>query len=392
MNILFVSEDYYPHLSGVPVVVKYLAEGLAEKHQVTVATSISPSDDLPAEDILNGVKIFRFVVYRNLAKLLHGDIRGLQQFVLNGNYDVIVIECGQAATTDALLPVMEQVKVPCVLHAHGLSGLLSKPFALKSDYKHTIGNTYNWLRMQFYYGYTFKRQCKHYAASISLTSCDSGYDYLSKHIAKNYVLCNAADDIFFRETKEHYILSVEDKPYLISIANYTVVKSQLDMLREFYLSDKRDYALIMIGSKKTAYYNRLLQEKRRLDKQYGGRTVLMLTGVDRKFFPRILDRASGYLVSSTYEEFSISIIEAMARRVPFVSTDVGNARELPGGIVVDDVHQMHTTIESLLSDERKRIQLGEQGKQYAFEHCRRQAAVDKLEQILYEVIKYTYEV
>ena len=386
MNILFVSQDYYPHISGVPVVVQYLAEGLTAKHQVSVATSIKPNDELPHEDELNGVKISRFVIYRDVAKRLHGDLQGLQQFVLRGQYDVIVIECGQAATTDALLPVMKNIKAPCVLHAHGLSGLLGGPFAIKSDFKHTIGNTYNWLRMQFYYGYTFKRQCKYFTASISLTPTDSGYNYLFKHIAKNYVLGNAAEDIFFEQTSDRFDVPTDGKPYLISIANYTVVKNQIEMLREFYASHRKDYALIMIGSKKTAYYHRLMQEKIALDKRYGERSVVALTGVDRKYFPAILDGASGYLVSSTYEEFSISIIEAMARSVPFISTNVGNAKELPGGMVVDDVHDMHTAIDALLSDEQRRKALGAEAKEYAFKYCRRQAAVEKLEMILNEVI------
>lgn len=386
MNILFVSESYYPQFSGVPVVVQYLAEGLTGRHQVSVATSVAPNDQLPLEDEHNGVKIFRFVIYRDIAKRLKGDLGGLQQFVLNGSYDVIVIECGQAATTDTLLPIMKDIKVPCVLHAHGLSGLLGRPFAIKSDLKHTIGNTYNWFRMQRYYGYTFKRQCKYFAASICLTATDSGYNYLSKHIKKNYVLGNAAEDMFFEQASEFFDVPTEGKPYLISIANYTVVKNQIEMMREFYASKNKNHALVMIGSKQTEYHQQLLQEKIMLDKKYGERTVLALIGIDRRFFPSILDGASAYLVSSTYEEFSISIIEAMARSVPFISTNVGNAKELPGGIVVNDVHNMHTAIDALLSNEKRRKELGVAAHDYAFKHCRRKSAVDKLERILNEVI------
>ena len=201
MKILFVSESYYPYQSGVPMVVKYLAEGLAVDNEVTVATSISPTEELPVGDEYNGVHIRRFLLWHNIAKRVKGDLLGIRSFVLNGSFDVVIIECGQAMTTDALLPIMSQIKVPCILHAHGLSGLLCKPFGLKSDFKHTIGGTYNWLRMQIYYGYTFKRQCKYFAASISLTDCDSGFDYVTKNIQSNYVLCNAADDAFFEKAE-----------------------------------------------------------------------------------------------------------------------------------------------------------------------------------------------
>lgn len=53
MKILFVSESYYPYQSGVPMVVKYLAEGLAVDNEVTVATSISPTEELPVGDEYN---------------------------------------------------------------------------------------------------------------------------------------------------------------------------------------------------------------------------------------------------------------------------------------------------------------------------------------------------
>ena len=217
MKILFVSESYYPYQSGVPMVVKYLAEGLAVDNEVTVATSISPTEELPVGDEYNGVHIRRFLLWHNIAKRVKGDLLGIRSFVLNGAFDVVIIECGQAMTTDALLPIMSQMKVPCILHAHGLSGLLCKPFGLKSDFKHTIGGTYNWLRMQIYYGYTFKRQCKYFAASISLTDCDSGFDYVTKNIQSNYVLCNAADDAFFEKAEEQYELPTDGRPYLISI-------------------------------------------------------------------------------------------------------------------------------------------------------------------------------
>ena len=40
MRIIFLAENYFPNVSGVPVVVKYLAEGLLERgYQVQVVTT-----------------------------------------------------------------------------------------------------------------------------------------------------------------------------------------------------------------------------------------------------------------------------------------------------------------------------------------------------------------
>ena len=386
MNILFISEDYYPYLNGVPVVVQYLAEGLSKKHKVHVATSVPPNDTNPITESINGVSVHRFKIYRNIAKVLKGDIVELQKYVISSNFDVIIIECGQASTTDAVLPVLEQIKAPCIIHAHGLSGLLGKPFELKSDFKHTIGNTYNWVRMQKYYRYTFKNACRHFAASISLTNSDSGYAYLAKNINENYVLGNAAEDMFFQDEIETYDWKLYGKPYLISIANFSVVKNQIGMMREFYRTIDKGYSLVMIGSQENDYYEKMKAEKERLDQQYGYRSVEILTGVNRLYFPSILDGASAYLVSSICEVFSISIIEALARAVPFISTAVGNVKELPGGIVVDNLDQMHIAIDNLLTDDLKREKLGQCGKRYAFDNCRRETAINNLEKIIQEVL------
>ena len=38
MKILFVIENYPPHIGGVEALFKNLAEGLAKKHEVTIIT------------------------------------------------------------------------------------------------------------------------------------------------------------------------------------------------------------------------------------------------------------------------------------------------------------------------------------------------------------------
>ena len=54
--------------------------------------------------------------------------------------------------------------------------------------------------------------------------------------------------------------------------------------------------------------------------------------------------ATLYLVGSNFEEYSISLVETMAKGVPFISTNVGNACILPGGVTVDSITDMHTKI------------------------------------------------
>ena len=150
-KILFITESYYPSKGGVPIVVKYLEEGLCSKgYSVSVVTAIPKHSNLIKYDECGDVSIIRFRIWRNAAKLLRGEITELQQFVLDSDFDTIVVECGQASTTDAILPVLGGIKCTKIFHSHGLSGLLpSKWFVKGVDLKHTIGHTYNKLRLKY---------------------------------------------------------------------------------------------------------------------------------------------------------------------------------------------------------------------------------------------------
>lgn len=386
MKILFISESYYPLISGVPVVVKYLAEGLAHTHNVSIATSVQAGSSLTRKENLNGVEINRFVLYYDIFKRVRGEINAYRSFVLNSDYDIIIDECAQTCTTDALLPVLNQIKSHFVLHAHGLSGLSVKPVEIKADFKHTIGNTYYWILMKYYYGFRFKRAARHINASISLSKVDSGYSYLCKLIHNNYVLGNAAEDIFFEPSTIPNPINLKE-PYVVSIANYCVVKNQINLLRQFFKCKQKTIALVLIGSQKNDYYYQLLEEKSKLEKIYGQRNILILDGIDRKYFPRILDDAKAYLVSSLHEEYSISIIEAMARETPYISTNVGNVSQLPGGVVCNMIEDFPEIIDRIVADDKLKNKLGREAKEYAFNNCRRSIAVEKLNNYINEIMK-----
>lgn len=59
MKILQVCPKYYPFIGGVDQHVRNISERLVHEHEVTVFTC-DPSGQLPREELLNGVKIWRF--------------------------------------------------------------------------------------------------------------------------------------------------------------------------------------------------------------------------------------------------------------------------------------------------------------------------------------------
>lgn len=391
MRILFATENYYPKLSGVPVVVKYLAEGLARKgYDVIVVTqSVKGTSDC---EMINGVKIYRFPIWKDWIHTYRGNIAQYIDFVRQANADVNILECTECITTDVLLPYIKKIRGKVLLHSHGMSGFDSKFFSLKDNLKHTLGSTYNWFNSLIYFRWTLKKVIMNIDAFICLSEVDSGIDYVKKYANRYYILDNAADNMFYSTSIPDGVLSnytkLKHKDYLVSCANYTVVKNQKDMLRQYALSDScKYYSLVCIGSQETTYYKECQELAKSLNEKNDFCDIHLLCGVQRKDIPSIIKGASLYLVTSEWEQYSISIIEAMSQGVPFISTNVGNARLLPGGQVIDNTNQLFTTIDQILTNKKLYENYSQLGHKFAYTHCRIEPAVEKLETIIQSVIK-----
>lgn len=385
MKILFTVENYYPKMSGVPNVVKYLSETLAIKgHDVTVVTKSVKG--YPHEEIINSVKIVRKNIYYSKIKTFKGNTKDYIDFVLNFDCDVIIFECSQCITTDLLLPHLYKINKKKILHSHGFSGLTLSPFTYKYNIRNTIANTYNWIKWNLYYKLKFKKYVNQFDDTICLSELDSSKSYLDKFSRKVHVLSNAADDVFFSDELysdriDKYI-KLEGKKYFISIANYEEYKNQIGILEQYFEADTTDYDMVFIGSRKTEYYESLIVKYEKLKSIYGEKKVHFLIGVERDDIPSILKGAELYLVGSYFEEFSISIIESMALGVPFISTNVGNAKLLPGGVTINSIGEMSQNINDLLRDEMKYRLYKEQGIIYSRNNCRISTVTNNLEAII----------
>ena len=391
MNILFTSENYFPNVSGVPVVVRYLAEGLYRRgHHITIATQAVEGE--PFDDNIGGVVVKRFKIWRDWKHKNQGDIYTYINFIKEQNLDVLIIECSECVTTDILLPYLGELKCKVIFHAHGLSGFDNKFFSFKDSFKHTLGSTYNWFNSRRYFNTIFLKSFKYIDAFMCLSEVDSGLDYIKKNTKKYYILDNAADNIFFNDLIEEgairQYVKLQNSKYLVSCANYTVVKNQKDMIKQYYQSSSsHNYSLVCIGSTNNDYYKECQELVISLELKYGHRDVHLLYGVERSKIPSIIKGASLYLVSSRWEQYSISIIEAMTQGVPFISTNVGNARILPGGVTLIDNDKMFEKIDYLLSNVDEYKKYSKAGRVFAYKNCRIDAVVSKLEKIIFDIKK-----
>jgi Glycosyltransferase len=386
MKILFLSENYFPNVSGVPVVVKYLAEGLLKNgHQVAIATKAFKEE--PLIDNINRVDVYRFKIEKNALHRYVGDVAGYINFVKNYKAEVNIVECSQCITTDVLLSHLHEISGKKIFHSHGFSGMELKPFAIKGDLVHTIGNTWNWIASKWYFAHTLKKAMPYFDASMCLSEVDSSREYLKQCVPNSQILDNAAQDMFFDNIVEYNKIEkyahLENCKYVMCCANYTVVKNQKDMIEQYYKSEaSKTCSLVCIGSFPTEYYRECEALVKQLEKTVGHRDVHLLHGVDRADLPSIMAEAYIYLVTSRYEQYSISIIEAMSQGLPFISMNTGNARVLPGGITINHIDDMHVEIDHLFNDSSIHKQYSIAGKEFAYKNCRIDAVVNHLEAII----------
>ena len=384
-HLLLTTDDYYPRTGGVPAVSRYLCEGLAQKgYKVTVVTI--KYDSLPAKESFTGVDIVRFEIHTTRLKFISGEITEFKNYIQQANVDILINECPEALTSRCLYPILVDLKdVIKILHVHGFGGLFQYP--LKINFSGRMLKAFKYRLFYFVY---LRKYLSLYDLCLCLSEVDSSKTTLEKYAQRVKILRNAVDDIFFETSnRENPLLKYAqptNKRYCLSIANYFPYKNQKGILLEFYKSVNDDISIIFIGKGSSRYFAELIAYNLELEKTYGKKDVFFLSGVAREDIPDILSNATLYLVGSFFEEFSISIIEAMAKGVPFVSTNVGNTRLLPGGVVVESISQMHKSIDLLLNNAELYKECSYRGRAYAMQNCRTEYAVDQLEKYIQDLM------
>jgi glycosyltransferase involved in cell wall biosynthesis len=286
----------------------------------------------------------------------------------------------QTAFTDWLLPIIDKITIPKVLHLHSVWEFKLRKTDFES-FKSFVSKTLGFVRWGWYF-LTSKSAFQKYDAILQLHEKDYGYAFFKKHYGiDSIVLENAAEDDFFD------IDSAEKEKIILNVSNFHKRKNQLDCIKFFEKSNlSEDWKLVLIGSKDTSYYREIKAYcENTLDPSKRDRVILRV-GVPRDQISGLVKSSSIYMMTSTWEAFPISILEAMAAGVPYISSDVGIVKHLGGGVVPKTQKEFVQSLERLASDDAYRISLGEEGRTEACEKYRISKKVDQLEGILYSLV------
>lgn len=390
MRILVTCFTYAPRKDGVQFVCQYLCEGLVSRgHDVTVLTQMR--DGLQEQEIINGVRVIRWPIYTRHMKH-YGPRDEYVSWVIGhqGDFDAMVNVCTQSAMTDWLLPHLSEICIPKFLHIHSIWD-----FEIHSWDRSSAGSLARKLAANARWHAYYRANAaafRSYDRVFQLYEQDySVADFREWYGIESEILENAAEDAFHEGAP---VPDEERRKSITCVANFNRQKNQIALVKAFLRADIPDgWTLDLVGSRETPELKNMREAEARIrseqglphDAAHGGRPIVYHVGISREETVQLVKTASAYAMSSMWEAFPVSLVEAMSAGVPWVSTDVGIARYLPGGIVVKDARGLGDALERLCSDAVERDRLGREGYDYAAAHFRIVDKVSQVEDTLLEV-------
>lgn len=340
------------------MVVSRIAARLAARgHEVHVATASQPL--APSQEVVDGVVVHRFVVRGNAVTGLDGDIRGFREFAMSGQWDVVMMHCAQAWSTDALLPYLGQLSCAKIFVGHGFSALDNPA------YRHYFASFAQYLRQ-------FNRV-------FTLSPLLEEREFCRLHgIPEPVVVPNGVD----LEEWEQAPLNVRTDwkigpaPWVLSLSNHSTVKRHSLFLAVFNEIRKALPAAkgTIIGNHYPAACWNLGRFGIKGGCWYSCRTkalsqaaISLRRNESRTRVVSAVQEAGVVLVTSSREASPLVVLECMAAGTPWVSLPVGCVRENSGGVVVNSPDEMVSVTLQLLNDPQRCQQLARQGRKLAAE-------------------------
>lgn len=366
MKILHTVEFYHPSVGGMQEVVKQLSERLVKLgHEVTVATTKIPARK---EKVLNGVKIAEFEISGNLVRRLNGEVEKYEKFLIDSDFDVVVNFAAQQWATDVALSMLEKIKAKKVFVPTGFSGLYLP------EYAEYFEKMKNWL--------------KQYDMNVFLSDDYRDVNFANENgVEKRILIPNGAGEDEFLASGEVDIrkkLGIsKDDLLILHVGSHTGVKGHAETIEIFKRAKIRNTTLLIVGNRcgVGGCYLSCNAKKRFFGKmpwRFFDKKKILVAELNRSDTVAAYQAADLFLFPSNIECSPIVLFECMASKTPFLSSDVGNAKEIASwsksGIILStnhdqagyglskvDLAKSALELTRLAEDKQKRIQMAENG-------------------------------
>ncbi len=399
MQILIGTDYYYPSVGGQQIVLKEIAERLVKLgHKVTVATAKMQSR---LANNHNGVNIKEFDIEGSYVHGIQGKVNDYQNFIMNGDFDVILIKAAQGWTIDALIPILNKIKTRKVFIPCGFSALYDPYY---SEYYKIMPD--------------ILRQFDHL---IFYASDYRDINFARQHNITNFsIIPNGASKIEFsvpKETDFRERLNIEKNSFVIlTVGTFTGGKGHYELAQAFQMANFNQPTTLILNGNQPSISPKLKGSV--LIKQYlklGPRSMLrrifrdllyvfgigkkspkrdwmdiakevnsensnkkiIITDLQRQDVIQAFLNSDLFVFASNIEYSPLVLFESAAAGLPFLSVPVGNAKEIiewtKGGVLCPapvnnngdtnvNPQILAKEIMKLANDPKKREQLGKDGK------------------------------
>lgn len=335
MNILLCCEHFHPSVGGVQKMMHEIGLRFVMRgHNVTVATSWRADRE---RDSVDGMRIRSFKVCGNAVSGMAGEIGSYQEFLVDSEFDFLLVMAAQQWTFDAMLPVLDRIRckklhIPC-----GYSGFYLRQY--KDYYRgmdghlrkfdHLIYNATDYRDINFARekGITGIHVIPAGASELEFLNPDKGNILDELGIDQDdFIYLSVGAPAYNKGHKEilqaYLQLDVPFKTTLVLNGNYDgtgkpIFRSFLRFPKETF----KELARRILG-RSPFNIDRLAKRNRDPNKK------ILLTNLERGGVIRLFFNADLFLFASHVEYSPLVIFESMAAGLPFLSIPVGNVEEI----------------------------------------------------------------
>lgn len=354
MRILFCCEFYAPSVGGVQEVMRQIAERLVKMgHEVTVATTALKARNFST---LNGVQIKEFELSGNFVRGILGNANEYRDYVVQSNFDVMMIKAAQQWTFDALWPVLKDIKTPKVFIPCGFSGLYEPSYQGYFKLMPDILRSFDHL---IFYASKYR-------------DIDFAHEHNITHFS---VIPNGASEVEFLVDRDFTFRSknkIDESSFVfLTVGSFTGLKGHLELVKAFSKMKipEGKHATLILNGNDTLYSHasgfKLFAQFLGVVKAFGVKYAIkhalkialwkigikvgksktpqeIAANINDKFVDRRVivsnfarsDLVQAYMAAdlfafaSNVEYSPLVLFEAAASGTPFLTVDVGNSREI----------------------------------------------------------------
>lgn len=359
MKILICAHTYLPEINGVAQAVNFQYKILLKLgHHVDVVAS-NKHRDFPEL-----VRSFTISGTGRLFDKFSGQIEEYLNFLENSEYDLIFFHCWETWVTELAL-LLKKTNFKKVIFSHGTSHSMK------------INTIKNLIRRLIFLPFSrsfIKRMCffDHYVFLTRIGDSDRFMDklFFDNNNLKNYsVIPNIA--IYHSDIIKGKFLSkfsLPNKKIVLCVSNFSKSKGQDIALRAFKEINPDNYILVFIGSVENSFLMRLKKEAKKMLNE----SVFFLTGLNKEDIYQAYADSDFFVFCSQTEAQPLVILDSIASKLPFISSDVGCISEIKGGVVYNSYKDFKYKMSIFFDDELMKDRLSKVGfddfiENYSFE-------------------------